>query len=201
MAIVGPQFCAPYPVDLIITQKFLSISERDFTVRDVQDNVWFRVKKTVFSLRERRVLQDASGQPVLTMQKKVLTAHDKWKVYRGSSTDDKDLLFVAKRSHMLQLKTSLDVFLAANTSKNVPDFKVKGSFFERSCSVYVGDTSSIVAQMKKQYTLKNIALGKDSFGVTIYPNVDQAFIVALIIVLDEINKEGGGSGGSFDVEI
>ena len=53
----------------------------------------------------------------------------------------------------------------------------------------------LLVQMKKQHKLKNMVLGKGSFGVTIFPNVDQAFIVALIMVLDEINKESGSSGG------
>lgn len=32
-------------------------------------------------------------------------------------------------------------------------------------------------------------MGKDNFSVTIYPNIDYAFIVALIVILDEINQE------------
>lgn len=47
--------------------------------------------------------------------------------------------------------------------------------------------------MKKHHTVGSVLLGKDTFGVTVYPNVDYAFIVALIIVLDEINKDRNGS--------
>lgn len=43
-------------------------------------------------------------------------------------------------------------------------------------------------QMSKQYTVKNAILGKDAFGVTVYPNVDYAFIIALVVILDEIEN-------------
>lgn len=45
------------------------------------------------------------------------------------------------------------------------------------------------AQMHKKHTLESIVLGKDSFEVTVYPNVDHAFVLALVIVLDEINAD------------
>ena len=47
-------------------------------------------------------------------------------------------------------------------------------------------------QMHKQHKVKNIVLGKDAFGVTIDPNVDYAFIISLVVVLDEINKDRDG---------
>ncbi|MQM10266.1 hypothetical protein Taro_043160 [Colocasia esculenta] len=191
-AVVGPQFCAPYPVDLTVTKKALSITDGDFAVTDINGNVVFRVKGVFLSIRDRRVLLDAAGNPLISMQQKVLTAHRRWQVFRGESSDEKDLLFSAKKSHLIQFKTELDVFLAANTKEDVCDFKVKGSYFERSCTVYLGDSNTIVAQMSRQYKVKNIILGKDTFGVTVYPNVDYAFIVALVVILDEINKDRSG---------
>ncbi|KAK3227448.1 hypothetical protein Dsin_007310 [Dipteronia sinensis] len=123
-----------------------------------------------------------------------MSAHDRWQVFRGESTDQKDLIFTAKRSSMFQLKTKLDVFLANNTKEDVCDFKVKGSWFERSCVVYAGESDTIVAQMHKKHTVQSILIGKDKFMVTVYPNIDYAFIIALIVILDAINKEDSGSG-------
>ncbi|CAA6654667.1 unnamed protein product [Spirodela intermedia] len=148
------------------------LTDGDFTVKDVEGNDVFRVKGVIFSMRGKRVLEDAVGNPLITMQQKLWSAHSWWNVFRGDSIDDSDLLFTAKRSSLFQLKTKLDVFLAANTKDDVCDFRVKGA----------------TLRMKK-YTVKSMILGKDSFGVTIYPNVDHAFIVALIVILDEINKE------------
>ena len=41
--------------------------------------------------------------------------------------------------------------------------------------------------MNKKNTVKSILIGKDNFMVTVYPNIDYAFIVALIVILDGIN--------------
>lgn len=47
----------------------------------------------------------------------------------------------------------------------------------------------MIHQMHKKHTVQSIALGKNTFAVTVYPNVDYAFIVALIAVLHEINED------------
>ncbi|KDO37951.1 hypothetical protein CISIN_1g039929mg, partial [Citrus sinensis] len=108
-------------------------------------------------------------------------------VFRGESTEPQDLIFSAKMSSMWNVRTKLDVFLANNTKEDVCDFRVKGSWFERSCTIYAGESSTIIAQMHKKHTVQSILIGKDNFAVTVYPNIDYAFIVALIVILDEIN--------------
>lgn len=56
-------------------------------------------------------------------------------------------------------------------------------------------------QMHKKHTVQSILIGKDNFAVTVYPNIDYAFIVALIVILDEINHASSSStgGGGADV--
>lgn len=52
--------------------------------------------------------------------------------------------------------------------------------------------------MHKKHSVESILIGKDKFKVTVYPNIDYAFIVSLIVVLDAINKDsvvGIGSVG------
>lgn len=43
--------------------------------------------------------------------------------------------------------------------------------------------------MRRKYTVSQVLMGRDTFTVTVYPGVDYAFIVALVVILDEINKE------------
>lgn len=73
----------------------------------------------------------------------MMSMHNTWRVYRGDSSDEKDLLFTVKQSRIFQLKTQLDVFLPGND--RTCDFKVKGSWFDRSCTFYLGDTNTIIA--------------------------------------------------------
>ncbi|KAJ6739659.1 hypothetical protein OIU74_004421 [Salix koriyanagi] len=85
----------------------------------------------------------------------------------------------------------LDVFLANNKGE-VPDFKIKGGYAESSCSILLGDSNTMLAQMHRKHSLKSSILGTDNFGVTVYPNVDYAFITALVVILDEINADRSG---------
>ncbi|XP_011014749.1 PREDICTED: protein LURP-one-related 15-like, partial [Populus euphratica] len=74
----------------------------------------------------------------------------------------------------------------------VPDFKVKGGYGESSCSILLGDSNTMLAQMHRRHTIASTIMETDSFGVTVYPNVDYAFIVALVVILDEINADRSG---------
>lgn len=192
IVVIDPHFCAPHPIDLTIVKKFLTIKEGSFEVLDINGNTIFKVKGIVFSIRDRRILVDAAGNPLISLQQKILTCHRRWQVYRGDSSDPKDLLFSVKKSKLLQFKTQLHVFLASNTSEEVCDFKIKGSWQERSCVIYHGDSKNIIGQMHKNHNIQSMVLGKDSFSVTIYPNVDYAFIVSLVVVLNEINMDRSG---------
>ncbi|XP_008442344.1 protein LURP-one-related 10 [Cucumis melo] len=192
VAVLGPQFIAPYPVDLRITKKLMTLAEGSFAVTDINGTLMFKVKGSVFSLRDRRVLLDAAGNPIITFMQKLISAHRTWYAYRGESTDSEDLLFTVKKSSILQFKTQLDVILATNSSGSGCDFKIKGSLLERACTIYLGDGSFVIAQMHKEHTLQSIVLDKDTFGVLVYPNVDFAFIVALVVILFEINEDRSG---------
>ncbi|CAL5079350.1 unnamed protein product [Urochloa decumbens] len=189
LAVVSPQFCAPRTVPLTVTKKAMSFSGGDFTVTDAAGAVVLRVEGVYFSVRSRRVLHDAAGRPILTMERKVFSMHDTWKVFRGDSSSSRDLLFTVKRTSIFQLKTSMGVFLARNTAEQVCDFKIKGSYFERTCAFYRGNSDTMIAQMKRKFTVSNVLLGKDTFCVTVFPNVDYVFIAALVVILDEVHRE------------
>lgn len=72
MALINPQFCVGYPVDLLISRKLLTLAEGTFGVTDTNGNIMFKVKGKVFSIHDRRVLLDAAGNPLLTFHQKVL---------------------------------------------------------------------------------------------------------------------------------
>uniref|UniRef100_A0A7N2M495 Protein LURP-one-related 15 n=1 Tax=Quercus lobata TaxID=97700 RepID=A0A7N2M495_QUELO len=144
--IVGPQYCASYPVDLAIVKKVLTITDGNFVVTDINGNVIFKVKGALLTLHDRRTLLDAAGNPILTLREKIMSAHDRWKIFRGESVEAKDLIFSVKRSSMIQFKTKLHVFLANNTKEDVCDYRIEGSWSERSCVIYAGESNTVIAQ-------------------------------------------------------
>jgi uncharacterized protein YxjI len=115
--------------------------------------------------------------------------HNRWEVFRGDSANASDLLFTVKKSSMIQFKTEMDVFLAGNTAQQVCDFKIKGNYFDRSCAFYLGNSTTMVAQMNRKFTISNVLLDRDTFIVTVFPHVDYVFIATLVVILDEVHRE------------
>ncbi|XP_010465715.1 PREDICTED: protein LURP-one-related 13 [Camelina sativa] len=171
--LVGSEFVRPQTLDLIITGD---------TVKDTTGNKVFKVKTPLFGLHNKRILLDPNDSPILTMKMKVTSKHDRWQVYRGSDLDDK--IFTVKRSSTVQLKTRVEVFLKHNQTREAScDFTIKGRFMKRACTIYVGESTKIIAQVHE---------GDKRLVATIYPNVDHAFIVTLIFIFDLINMVGAG---------
>ncbi|KAL1223707.1 Protein LURP-one-related 13 [Cardamine amara subsp. amara] len=173
ITIIGSEFVCPQSSDLTIVGD---------TVKDTNGNKVFKVKTPLFGLHNKRILVDPNDSPLLTMKMKVTSKHDRWQVYRGSDLDDK--IFTVKRSSTVQLKTRVEVFLKQNQTKESScDFTIKGRFMKRACTIYVGASTKIIAQVYE---------GDERLVATIYPNVDYAFIVTLIFVFDLINMGGTG---------
>ncbi|KOM37395.1 hypothetical protein LR48_Vigan03g077700 [Vigna angularis] len=68
--VIGPQFCAPYPVDLTMVKKVMTIADGNFVVTDVNGNLVFKVKGSIMSLHDRCVLLDAAGHPLVILRRK-----------------------------------------------------------------------------------------------------------------------------------
>ncbi|KAK6127415.1 hypothetical protein DH2020_038836 [Rehmannia glutinosa] len=187
-SVISKEFCVPEDVHLTIVRKLIACKDGNFVATDENENIMFKVIEKILSIHDRHVLLDAGGNPIVTFKKKKLSAHKRWQVFRGDSSDSADLIFSAKKSSLVQFKTELDIFLSGNEEENSWDFKVVGSWLERSCVIY-GKDSTPIAKMHKKHTLGSIVIGKDTFDVHVYPQVDNAFIVALVVILYEINKD------------
>ncbi|WCJ27955.1 hypothetical protein M5689_009668 [Euphorbia peplus] len=194
VVVVGQQYLTQYPVDLVVSTKIFTFGENDFSIKDVNGTLIFKIKSKLMSIHDRRFLRDAGGNTLVNLRQKIMTAHRRWEAYRGESKEEKDLLFSVKKSSMFQFRTQLDVFLAGNKSEQVPDFKIKGGWAESSCTIFLGDgeSKSVIAQMHRGHNLATAFLDTENFVVTTYPNVDYAFVMALVVVLDEINNDRSG---------
>ncbi|MCL7035972.1 hypothetical protein MKW94_014994 [Papaver nudicaule] len=199
VVVISPQYCVPYQVDLYTAKRVKKITkDRYLGAFDINGNNIFKIKTASGFFTSRLVLADAAGLPVISLKPVAFSSHNRWNVYRGDSSDSKDALFSVKLSKYFQWKTNLDVFLASNTAEDVCDFKIKQRDSKKSCFIYRGNSDNIIAEMHKNKAVRDKVRGKDTFSLTVYPNVDYAFVVAMIGVLDEINtpsSSGGGGGG------
>ncbi|KAJ6403388.1 hypothetical protein OIU84_015315 [Salix udensis] len=167
VVVIGPQYLAQYPVELAVSTKLWTLGENDFKVSDINGTVIFQVTKKLFSLTDRRFLKDAASNTIVNLKRKIMSLHQTW-------------------------ETELDVFLAHHNEGELPDFKVKGEYGESACSVLLGDSNTMLAQMHKRHSLASTILNPDSLGVNVYPNVDYAFIVTLVVILGQINADQNG---------
>ncbi|XP_020202742.1 protein LURP-one-related 15 [Cajanus cajan] len=167
--VIGPSYCAPYPLQLQIN------TEKGNTY-DIKGDRVFHVQDTFFTLHHRRVLCDNSGNPIVTLYKEHMTMHGRCNVFRGKSSDPSQLVFSVKRSSMSSL-IKLEVFLANNKKESHCDFRVIVGQAKSSCTVYVGESSNVAAAM----------VNNGGFHVWVNRYVDYAFVVALLLILHDMN--------------
>ncbi|KAJ1288674.1 hypothetical protein BS78_02G105900 [Paspalum vaginatum] len=188
--VVAPHFCAPYVVQLSVKENFTIFKEGDFTITDTNGAVVISVKGSYISIHNNRLLLDANGNPLVTLREKVISMHNTWEAYRGDSSKSSDLLFTAKKSSIFQpFNTEMYIYLASNTSHEVCDFKMNGSFKERACSFYLGDSDTLIAQMHREHSVQSTVLGRDHYAVTVFPNADYVFISTLVVILQELHAD------------
>ncbi|KAH9536355.1 hypothetical protein CY35_17G103200 [Sphagnum magellanicum] len=185
VVVTGPQYCLPHETTFAISKKVISFSGGDWTITDAASGrKVFKVDGRLFSVRATKHLRDTAGHQILRMQKKFFTIHEGWLVYGNNN----QLICTVKRTTPSriapELIPSMDVFLASNTTEVVPDFQLKGSFFERSLTLL--RRGQVLAQVMRRFTSKNLRFGNESFGVTVSPGGDHAFVLALIFIMDSV---------------
>ncbi|KVI03188.1 hypothetical protein Ccrd_018516 [Cynara cardunculus var. scolymus] len=169
--VVDPRFYSAFQIELAFVRKTLTVADGNLScVLDINGNVIFIIKNKNFSLHDRHILLDATEIPILTFQKKHRSIHRRWQAFRGESTNAKDLIFSTKKSSVIQRRiTELNVFLSQNKEE-------------------------IVGVIKWQMHTNHVDTGfleseKNTFGITIFPNVDYALVVALMVILYEVDKD------------
>ncbi|KAJ7947130.1 LURP-one-like protein [Quillaja saponaria] len=180
--VINSSYCAPHALNIDIVRKVMKVTDGNFVVKDVNGKTIFKVKDSFFTLHDRRVLLDSAGNTLVTLYKKIRSMHDRWNVFRGTSTEPEDLIFTVKRSSSIQWSSKLHVFLASNTAKDRCDFMVKDNV------IFAGESSTVVAYMQKKDSVSSFLFGKDTFMLTVHSNIYYAFIVTLIVILDEISE-------------
>ncbi|KAL4567576.1 hypothetical protein LXL04_023164 [Taraxacum kok-saghyz] len=185
MSVIGDQFIAKCEMDLIV-EKY---SCGNFLITDIDHNILLKVKQCNTSCHRERVVLDIHDKPILMAREKIVTGHNRWNVFKGDSKSKKDKIFSIKKSHIIQFRPSVDVFLKnKNGCKEVYDFQIKGSWSKKNCTVNMRDTSATIAQMcKMESPAGNMKFVNEKCMVKIYPNVDYAFVVTLMAIVEAMD--------------
>ncbi|RAL54931.1 unnamed protein product [Cuscuta campestris] len=188
IAVVGEAFCFPYLVDLTAKKGIYGVSSLQFDVSDGNGSPLLRVHGRLWRLlQKKRTISDPFGLPVVTMRAKTLALRNVWQVYKGESSAEENLLYTVRETKYIRMKVRLDVFMASNQG-DICNFHVKGSYASQNFKVYQGD--NVIAEVKEEKKIGNFFKGIERFDVRVFPGVDYAFVVSLLVIINAID---GGS--------
>ncbi|KAM0927965.1 hypothetical protein ACQ4PT_002181 [Festuca glaucescens] len=187
--VVDARYCAPHAAAFKLTDA----PWNSFIVTDADGaEAMMRAEKAVLSWFRRHLLLDVSTaprRPVLTVQRSptVFEIYRRWEVFRGDSTCRADLLFVAVAQPSIFGIGDVHVRLAGHGGRD-PDFVLRsGGFF--SSEYTVTRDGAALAQIQRTGGLLDLLFNWLQYRVSINAGVDQAFVVALTVILAEIRHD------------
>ncbi|KAL7173065.1 hypothetical protein ACSBR2_032521 [Camellia fascicularis] len=189
MDFAAPEFQAnlQMAIDLFVSKKRHGVTRGGgLRFKDSSGNLVFRVERQSHKSALKRVLFDASGNPLIYIHR---NQNGSWQGFKRDNSEEV-MIFRVERTLNALFRTELDVFpVGENGEESKSDFKMKGSPFHRSCTIYSGN--SIMAQTSLMYKLgiQKVLVPRHRFRLTIFPGfVDHAFVVALIVIFFDGRK-------------
>ncbi|KAK1437190.1 hypothetical protein QVD17_02978 [Tagetes erecta] len=182
------------PVVLTVWKKSLLFNSDGFTVFDTNGDLVFRVDNYAAGNKSEVVLMDAAGHSLITVRKKRPSLTDTWLVYNGETMVNprfsvtKHVNFLNGKS-LARVSTTRSPNNNNNNKKNIV-YEIEGSYAQR-CVVIYDDKHHRVAEIKRKEAVGGVAFGGDVFRLVVQPEIDSAFAMALVILLDQMF--GGGS--------
>lgn len=177
------------PIDLFVSKKKRGGGGGSGGLRftDASGNLVYRVERQSHNSTRKRVLFDASENALIHIAR---NHKGSWQCFKGNGSEESDLICRVDRTLKAFTKTEFEILPAGEIGEeSKSDFKMKGSPFYRSCTVYRGN--SILAQTSLMYKLgiQKVFVWRHRFRLTIFPGFeDHALIAALIVIFFEGRK-------------
>lgn len=150
----------------LVKQKIFSFGD-NFVIKDDQGNDRFIVRGKVFALGDKLRIYDMQGQELFYIEQKLLRLLPEYTIYKSGqavATVKKEFTFFKPR------------FSIWSTYGN---YTIQGNFWGMDFSILKNGRQ--VAQVSKRW----LSFG-DTYGVDIVDDEDYAFILALVIVIDQV---------------
>lgn len=148
-----------------VKQKIFSLGD-SFTIKNEQGDGVYLVKSKVISLGKKLTIEDLSGEELVYIEQKLFKLLPQFTVFmagRAVATVKKEFTFFASRF---------------NIDSDMGQYKIEGEVFSHEFAIL--KDNSIVGQVSKQWVSFS-----DTYGVDVNDDENQAFILALIIIVDE----------------
>ncbi|KAL6648698.1 hypothetical protein ACP70R_012922 [Stipagrostis hirtigluma subsp. patula] len=189
--VVSKFFCSSSHAVLMVRRRPPTVSGGGFVVTDRDQRVVFSVDGCgIIGVSGQLIVRDGDGNAILFIQKKgsvvqALTINNWWKGYLTDYGEpSKPVFSLQDPKPVLCMKGDVRVTVEPKGRKRHWDYEVTGSFVQRSCTI-----KSRAGHVAAQIGVKGMMAGKDFYQVVVQPGYDQAFVVGVIAILDNIHGE------------
>lgn len=191
--VVSKIFCTSSQAALMVRKRPQVVNGGGFVVMDCRNNVVFSVVGCgVLGANGELILKDGDGTPILYIRKKggilqALSAHNRWRGYLMEfGRPSKPVFSLREPRQLAVLNHHIKISIEPKGRNSDWDFAVEGSFDEKAFSI-ADRKGNIVAKVGGKEG-KAVA-SKDFYRVVVQPGYDQAFVVGVIAVLDNVHGE------------
>ncbi|XP_042374756.1 protein LURP-one-related 6-like [Zingiber officinale] len=191
--VVSKAYCSLSQTTLMIRKRPRNINGGGFVAMDTSQVVAFAVDGCcVLGVNGECMVKDGNGNSILFISKKqggVLQAvsfNEQWRGFLMDFEMTSKLVFTLHEAKSwLVMNGSVKIFLEAKENgRSSWDFEVLGSFTDRACTI-MDRRGNVVAEVKGEEKIAS----KEFYSVVVQPGHDQAFVIAVIAILDYINGE------------
>ncbi|CAN8270650.1 unnamed protein product [Cochlearia groenlandica] len=186
-AVVSKLHCSSVEEVMTVRRRPHVVNGGGFVVTDSKEKIVFKIDGCgVLGTRGELVLRDSHGHELLIVHKKggmlqALSIHNKWRGYTYDYKGDSKPVFTLKDpKHPSCFSITGSIRISVQPENCY--FDVRGYFPDRDCSI-VDSTGNVIARVGEWIGTKDI------YKVAIEANVDKAFVVGVIAVLDYIYGE------------
>ncbi|WOK97546.1 protein LURP-one-related 6 [Canna indica] len=191
LPVVSKAYCSYSKTVLLIRKRPRNVNGGGFVVMDANQSVAFAVDGCcVLGVSGECVVRDGNGNSILVIRKKggvvqALSFNNQWRGYLMDFEMPSKLVFsLHEQKSWVFVNGSIRIFLEPKGHNKRWDFEVQGSFAERTCTIR-DRRGNVVAEVEEQERMTS----KDFYHVVVQPGYDQAFVIAVIAILDYINGE------------
>ncbi|BAF11071.2 Os03g0179700 [Oryza sativa Japonica Group] len=189
--VVSKIFCSSSQAVLMVRRRPPTVNGGGFVVTDRDQRVVFSVDGCgIIGASGQLIVRDGDGTAILFIHKKggvvqVLSINNWWKGYLMDYGEPSKLVFSFQDPKpVLCMNGDVRVAVEPKGRKRHWDYEVIGSFSQRACTV-----RSRAGHVVAQIGVKGMLAGKDFYHVVVQPGYDQAFVVGVIAILDNIHGE------------
>lgn len=151
----------------IVKERIFSLGD-SFDITNPQGEPLYRVKSKVLSLGDKLRIDDLKGNECYNIEQRVFRFLPEYNIYTP-----KGQLAASVKKKFSFIRAQLDI------ESLYGNYTVKGDLFSREFNIFQGEKT--VASVSKKW----VALS-DTYGIQVDDEENEAFIIALAIVIDQL---------------